>query len=456
MVAAMADVTIYGMKCEFCNYEYETLDNLVRHLCNEHDELWDYEKTYKEALKRIKVDLSILREISESQTIHFVEEGGEIECRFCGKHFSDLDGLLEHAMYVHDATFWNGIKRSHGLFLNPEFLFKNGFVEDEDTDGEDNQTDIKEDVEVDATASEVKEYRNDYYDDIDSDEEWCYSDELSENISESNERPIDVLESDSEEFVSSPDSCSEKSEKDLEESNDKDLEEPLDLVNEEDRWLRPRRKINYGDDSSDSSDDIMDDVTDEEELEVFRNDFEDNNEVNVSELRDARVSDGDDADKVETDFEKDEELLYCEQCDECLDQWASLEAHMLGHHTRTEKCRYCSFQGRRTELFQHVSCFCEGLGFKYCEESENVKNNMKCLDLHNKSDHKDVKSLNDNGLKLTDFSDVVQFGFDDVSQVVEEHEVEIITDVMERDKFLDDVVVYGTKQEVMNQVVNLS
>ena len=81
---------------------------------------------------------------------------------------------------------------------------------------------------------------------------------------------------------------------------------------------------------------------------------------------------------------------------------------------------------------------------------------MKCLDLHNKSDHKDVKSLNDNGLKLTDFSAVVQFGFDDVCQVVEEHEVEIITDVMERDKFLDDVVVYGTKQEVMNQVVNLN
>ena len=49
MVAAMADVTIYGKECKFCNYEFETLDNLVRHLVNEHDELWDYEKTYEEA-----------------------------------------------------------------------------------------------------------------------------------------------------------------------------------------------------------------------------------------------------------------------------------------------------------------------------------------------------------------------------------------------------------------------
>ena len=40
MVAAkMADVTIYGKYCEFCDDEFETLDILVRHLVNEHDEL---------------------------------------------------------------------------------------------------------------------------------------------------------------------------------------------------------------------------------------------------------------------------------------------------------------------------------------------------------------------------------------------------------------------------------
>ena len=37
--------------CVFCDFESETLDTLVRHLVNEHDELWDPEKHYGDALR---------------------------------------------------------------------------------------------------------------------------------------------------------------------------------------------------------------------------------------------------------------------------------------------------------------------------------------------------------------------------------------------------------------------
>ena len=46
-MVAMADVTIYSMECNFCEDDYETMDYLVRHLVNDHDELWDYEKITK-------------------------------------------------------------------------------------------------------------------------------------------------------------------------------------------------------------------------------------------------------------------------------------------------------------------------------------------------------------------------------------------------------------------------
>ena len=38
-----ADVTIYGMVCDisdYCELEFETIDELVLHLVNDHDEMW--------------------------------------------------------------------------------------------------------------------------------------------------------------------------------------------------------------------------------------------------------------------------------------------------------------------------------------------------------------------------------------------------------------------------------
>ena len=50
-----ADVTIYGMVCDisdYCELEFETIDELVLHLVNDHDEMWLSEQT----LRNIKID----------------------------------------------------------------------------------------------------------------------------------------------------------------------------------------------------------------------------------------------------------------------------------------------------------------------------------------------------------------------------------------------------------------
>ena len=59
----MADVTIYGKNCEICGEVCETIDSLVRHMVNEHDQLWNYEKQAEESLRRIKLDKRILKDL---------------------------------------------------------------------------------------------------------------------------------------------------------------------------------------------------------------------------------------------------------------------------------------------------------------------------------------------------------------------------------------------------------
>ena len=59
---------------------------LVRHLVNDHDELWDYEKTYENALKRIKIDKNLLEELGQFRNFS-ISEGEIIECKFCDKYF---------------------------------------------------------------------------------------------------------------------------------------------------------------------------------------------------------------------------------------------------------------------------------------------------------------------------------------------------------------------------------
>ena len=112
MVAAeMANVTIYGMECEFCEYKYDTMDELVRHLVNNHDALWDYEKPYEESLKQIKIDENFLEELRDFRNVS-ISEGERIECKFCIKHFDDLDLILAHVMVEHGELYHKNVKKS--------------------------------------------------------------------------------------------------------------------------------------------------------------------------------------------------------------------------------------------------------------------------------------------------------------------------------------------------------
>ena len=58
----MADVTIYGSECDYCGESFETIDSLVRHQVNEHDELWDYKKAAAESIKQVKIDRKVLKD----------------------------------------------------------------------------------------------------------------------------------------------------------------------------------------------------------------------------------------------------------------------------------------------------------------------------------------------------------------------------------------------------------
>ena len=97
----MADVTIYGKECEFCGEAFETIDSLVRHLANDHDETWDYEKPAEESLKCLKLDKKLLKVLIASDV---VTEVGSIECKFCRKKFRTLDGITVHIMFDHPAV----------------------------------------------------------------------------------------------------------------------------------------------------------------------------------------------------------------------------------------------------------------------------------------------------------------------------------------------------------------
>ena len=122
----MADVTIYGNECEFCGKLFETIDNLVRHLVENHDELWDYEKPAKESLKSIKLDKKVLKELIRSESK--LKERGTIKCKFCGENFRTLDGIVQHVMFVHPAVAL-GAYHHGGLYISAEFLVENKFVE---------------------------------------------------------------------------------------------------------------------------------------------------------------------------------------------------------------------------------------------------------------------------------------------------------------------------------------
>ena len=131
MVAAMAlekssDVTIYGMNCMFCDFEFDFNHHLVMRMVNDHDEIWDYGKNsgnYSAALKDIKISGNLLEDTKRI----FIEEGDSLECKVCGKYFDILDQLLGHVVTEHEGIF-----KGNKFLLASKFLNENGFVEDDE------------------------------------------------------------------------------------------------------------------------------------------------------------------------------------------------------------------------------------------------------------------------------------------------------------------------------------
>jgi hypothetical protein len=122
-----ADVTIYGMVCDisdYCELEFETIDELVLHLVNDHDEMWLSEQT----LRNIKIDGNLLEEVKDCEMV--IEEGQLLECKQCGKSYDNLDYLLFHILNGHSGTF-----TGKQFKVGAEFLHNNGYVlEEQDED----------------------------------------------------------------------------------------------------------------------------------------------------------------------------------------------------------------------------------------------------------------------------------------------------------------------------------
>ena len=157
-----ADVTIYGMVCEvseFCELEFESIEELVVHLVNDHNEMWSAEGS----LKDIKIDGDLLEEVRTCRML--IEEGGHIECKKCGKSYKDLDCLLYHILNEHPGIF-----KGNKFKISAEFLLKNGYVFDNNYEDGDYVLEVKHESERIRYSSSLSKH----WEDIESDEEFDY------------------------------------------------------------------------------------------------------------------------------------------------------------------------------------------------------------------------------------------------------------------------------------------
>ena len=78
-----ADVTIYGKVCtisEYCEEVFSSIDDLLVHLVNHHDEMWE-----EDYLKNILINENLLEDLEEECDDELLEEGEYLECESCGK-----------------------------------------------------------------------------------------------------------------------------------------------------------------------------------------------------------------------------------------------------------------------------------------------------------------------------------------------------------------------------------
>ena len=292
----MADVTIYGYECEYCGETYETVDNLVRHLINHHDQMWDYEKPAEESLRCIKLDKKLLKNLTGSDLIK--PGGGSINCKFCGKSFRILDGIAQHVMFNHPAVAVSAYQHG-GLYLSAEFLSENKFV--------------------------------DHF------EEYCRSYNCLEttSVGESS-KAWNGLSGDLEEIES-------EDEWEIEEKCENDFEE-------EPKESEVTRE-NPDSDSRESGEESN------EETEVFREDLDQARDIcesrnqgsfEVSRLLDVSLKDITDA-----------ELQSCDKCGEVYNTEENLKNHLARYHETEERCMFCSFRGSQMDLIDHLASDCD-------------------------------------------------------------------------------------------------
>ena len=299
----MADVTIYGNECEFCGKVFETIDNLVRHLVENHDELWDYEKPAEESLKSIKLDKKVLKGLIRSDLK--IKERGTIECKFCGKRFGTLDAIAQHVMFDHPVVALSAYQHG-GLYISAEFLLENKFVENFEE-----YCRSCENFKIPIVENTVeKHFKNDCVSEdwevVDSDDEW-----ESEDAREKHEDEVKKEPKKSEVSGVNLDSESKGSE----EESEKDME-----------FLRE----------------------DTEKAEENSCEFSEYRSTEVDRLCDISLED-----------RAEDELYSCERRDEVYDTEDDLKIHVGRYHEAEESCMFCNFRGRKMDLIDHLSSDCD-------------------------------------------------------------------------------------------------
>jgi len=304
MVADMANVTIYGSECpfsEFCEEEFNTLDDLVRHLVNEHDELWDYNRIYEESLRTIKLDKEVMDELvrdivmCEEGSYGRKQEGENIKCNSCGKYFRNLDTLLTHMMAVHEEVSAK-VNMTGGLYLDSVFFFNNEFVKDEHGESEDDE-----------------EYENDEYADEESHNEVYVSERVSRIVSNYYE---DI------------------------ESEEEFEEDDLNFIN-----ARAKEKI-----KEDTSDKVIS-ISDIMESDSERHDGYLVSDQQCSEYKEFTCED---LGRVSQEIG-----FKCDKCDIMFDDGSDLKEHVNRYHIVMTQCIFCHYQASLVEVLKHMEESCE-------------------------------------------------------------------------------------------------
>ena len=209
MVAAVArnmshsaNVTIYGMVCsvsDYCDVEYETIDELVVHLVNDHEEMWS-EGCF---LKDLQIDGHLLEEVKNCEMI--IEEGKYLKCKCCEKYYDSLDSLLYHILNDH-----GGIFKGNKFRIGAEFLLDNGYVFDDYESEDEPSEEMSEHIlEVRHEKLQRNGSVNKFWEVIESDDEFeyygeetiDYEEEMEGRAESSIEDPASVGEKDVVEMV---------------------------------------------------------------------------------------------------------------------------------------------------------------------------------------------------------------------------------------------------------------